>query len=356
MLAQETQDADQLQKSAAAAYRKGDYGAARPMLEQAWELVQQTPAKDPARYAILKQLSGVLSAAGDYAAAQNYVELAINWREAVVGRDDPKLPEEWIELSSLCQRQKDFPRAVALLQTAQNAHIRDNGLDSVLVADDFSRLALVYMGDQKPGLAAGELVRAIAIREKVLGADHPAILSELDRLGGAWLAVRNYPNAEAAFRRALVIRERLLGPNHGDLISTVEGLAYSLFGEKKYEEAEPVYKRLLALWVQSTGEAAHPMIALTLDKIAVFYRAQGRWDEGLDAAEKATAIRELSLANGLAQEASVRQAQGDKKEAARLFSQALNVLESRPEHDALRLQLETNLKDLQIEVKPRKKK
>src|SRR5262249_2326872 len=159
--------------------------------------------------------------------------------------------------------------------------------------------------------------------EQVLGADHPAILTELDRLGSIWIILREYPNAEDTFRRALVIRERLAGPLDSALIPTVEGLAYAQYGQKKYTEAEPGYKRLLNRWVLSTGAPYHPMVALTLDKMAVFYRAQDRWEEGTNAAEKANAARAIFLANGLGQEATARQAHGDKKEAARLFAQAL---------------------------------
>ena len=354
-LAAQEPDFDAMMKSAGESYSKGDYPAARQTLEQAWEQVQQTDPKNPKRYDILKQLSGVVSAAGDYAAAQNYVELAINWRETVISRDDPKLADEWIELATLCQRQKDFARSLALLQRAEAAHIRDNGAESLLVADDFSRMALVYSDDHKPALAAEPLERAIKIRETVLGAEHPAILAELDRLGAIWINLREYPKAEATYRRALVIRQRLLGPNDAALIQCVEGLAYALFGQKKYEEAEPFYKRLLTLWVLSTGDPTHPMVALTLDKVAVFYRAQDRWPDGTDAADKANALRGLFLASGLGQEATLREAHGEKKDAIRLYHQALSVLdESRPEHTALRQEIEKNLKELGVEVKPRK--
>lgn len=355
ILAQDQPDIEQLQKSARAAYSKGKYADARKDLERAWELAQQAPPKDPRRYDVLKQLSGVLSAAGDYPGAQGYVELAINWREIAVSREDPKLADEWIELAGLCQRQKDYDRALALLHQAQMTHIRENGPESLPVADDFSRIALVYMVQQQPELAAPPLQSAIAIREKVLGAEHPAILSELDRLGAAWITLREYAKAEDTFRRALVIRERLLGPTDAGLISSIEGLGYAQYGQKKFDEAEPNYLRLLALWKSSTGDPAHPMVAMTLDKIAVFYRTQDRWEEGTRAAEDATALRELFLANGLSQEATARQAHGDKKSAAKLFAQALGVLdESRPEHTELRAQLEKNLEELQIEVKPRK--
>lgn len=354
-LAAQEPDIDALRKSAQASYAKGDYPTARQALEQAWEQVQQADPKEPKRYEILKQLSSVLSAAGDYAAAQNYVELAINWRETAISRDDPKLADEWIELATLCQRQKDFPRALALLQRAQSSHIRDAGAESLPVADDFSRMALVYSDDRKPGLAAEPLERAIQIRETVLGAEHPAILAELDRLGAILITTRDYPRAEETYRRALVIRQRLVGPNDAGLIQSVEGLAYALFGQKKYAEAEPFYKRLLTLWVLSTGDPTHPMVALTLDKVAVFYRAQDRWPDGTDAAEKAGALRRLFLSSGLAQEATLREAHGDQKDAVRLYRQALTVLdESRPEHVALRQEIEKNLKELGVDSRPAK--
>lgn len=354
LFAQDAPDLDQLQKTAHASYLKGDYAGARQTLEQAWDLAQQTPPEDQRRYDILKQLAAATSAMADWAAAQNYVEFAINWRENI-DRNDPKLAEDYTELASLCQRQKDFARALELLGLSLRMHGKQ-GAPNLLMADDLSRIALVEMGQNKPLDAAPPLETAISFREQVLGAEHPAILSELDRLGSIWITLREYAKAEDTFRRAMIIRERLLGRNDAGLISTVEGLAYAQFGQKKYAEAEPNYKRLLGLWMFSTGDPIHPMVALTYDKLAVFYRAQDRWDEAVDAADRANALRAMFLSVGLSQEASARQAHGDKKDAARLFTQALAALdESRPEHVELRKQLEQNLKDLETELpKPRK--
>jgi tetratricopeptide (TPR) repeat protein len=342
------QDVDSLEKSARAAYSKGLYPDARKLLEQAWDGVQQTEPNDPKRYEILKLLSNVTSASGDYAAAQKYVELAIQWRETANGAFDPKLAEEWIELSTLCERQKDFARSLELLQLALKTHVRVNGAVSTQVADDFSRMALVYMDEKRPTQATPVLESAIDIREKALGAEHPAILPELDRLGEIWIAQREYEKAEGTFRRALVIRERLLGPEHSGLITTVEGLAYAQFGEKKYDQAEAGYKRLLALWLASTGDPAHPMVAMTLDKIALFYRETKRWDLGTENAEKAIALRAIFLANGFAIEATARQGHGDTKDAEYYLSSALAVLDqSRPEHQKARQILQKALDDLE---------
>src|SRR5579883_2131634 len=355
LAAQELPDYDALRKTARTAYAKGDFAASRQALEQAWELVQQSPPDDPKRYEVLKQLSAVLSASGDSATAQKYVEMAIEWRQNI-DRNDPKLADDYTELAAIVQRQKDYAKARELLGLSLRFHSRLNP-PNVMMADDFSRIALVYMEEKKPTEATPPLETAIAIREQVLGAENPSILNELDRLGSIWLALREYGKAEDTFRRAMTIRERYLGPNDANLIQTVEGLAYAQFGQKKYAEAEPGYKRLLGLWAMSTGDPTHPMVAMTYDKMAVFYRAQDRWEEGTTAAENGNAMRAIFFAIGLSQEATARQAHGDKKEAARLFAKALDALdESRPEHQEFHKQLEQNLADLQIEVKPAKKK
>jgi tetratricopeptide (TPR) repeat protein len=351
-------DIDALMKSAHSDYMKGDYPSARASLELAWTAIQLSPPAEPKRYDIAKQLESVLAAAGDYKAAQDYEELAINWRENIVGHNDPQLAEEWIELATLCQRLKDYDRAVELFVHARIAHVDHYGHESLQVADDWSRIALVYAAQvEKMEQAIIPLRVAIQTREKVMGAEHPAILPELDRLGSLLVTLHYYSDAEEAFRRALVIRERLTGKMHADLISSIEGLAYAQFGQKKYDEAEAGYKRLLALWISVTQQPDHPMIAMTLDKLAVFYRAQKREDEAVDAANQAIAIRGSFLATALDQEATERKIRGKKDEAAALLDRALAALDlTRPEHVELRKLIQKDIAELNApptpEVKP----
>ena len=89
------------------------------------------------------------------------------------------------------------------------------------------------------------------------------------------------------------------------------------------------------------------MVALTLDKMAVFYRAQERWEDAAAAIVRSNVIRALFLAAGFNQEAAFRLLRDDKKAAVRLFQKALNALDRTvSDHDELRLQVETNLKKL----------
>jgi tetratricopeptide (TPR) repeat protein len=351
-------DIDALLKTGNAAYRKADYAAARKSFEEAWAAAGELPQSDPKRYEILKELSGVVSASGDQDAAENYIELAINWRETVIGRDDPLIAGDLIELATICERKKDFDRAIAILQRVVGIHTKVRGnFENSDVADDISRIALVQSAQNKPEAAIPTLLTAIGIREKVLGADSPGLLPEFDRLGAAQITTRVYSDAETTFRRALVIRERIEGSQSPDLLTTLDGLAYSLFGEKQYDEAEVFYKRLLNLWLL-IGNL--PMIADTNEKIAVFYREQKRWDEGTEAAANAIALRALVSAVGLSTEATAWISHGDKAHAVELYRKALALLDpNRKDHDGLREQIEHVLADLDppkaTKIAPKKK-
>src|SRR6266705_554827 len=56
--------------------------------------------------------------------------------------------------------------------------------------------------------------RALAIREKALGPDHPDVASLLNNLAELYRAQGRYADAEALFKRSLAIREKALGPDH----------------------------------------------------------------------------------------------------------------------------------------------
>lgn len=345
LFAQAPPDLDALLKTGHAAYRKADYVEARKSFEAAWAAASRLPDNDPKRYEILKNLSGVLSASGANEDAQNYIEQAIAWRENAAGRNDPSLADDLIELAAICERRKDFERTIAVLQRAVGIHTKAHGdFENSDVADDISRIALVQVSQGKTEAAIPTLFTVIGIREKVLGADSPGLLSELDRLGAAQLSVRTYDAADTTFRRALVIRERVLGSQSADLLTTLDGLAYSLFGQKKYDDAEIFYKRLLNLW---TLIGNLPMIADTNEKIAVFYREQQKWDEGTEAAANAIGLRALVSAVGMSTEATAWIAHADKKHAIELYRKALATLDpNRKDHDGLRGQIEHILADL----------
>jgi tetratricopeptide (TPR) repeat protein len=336
----------QLTRDGDALYLKGDYEAARQTFARAWELALETPKDNPERYAILKRLTSVRAAAGEFADADNWLQQAITWRENTLGWNDHGIPDDLLISVGLCRGMKDFDRALVILRRVRSLHIDAYTADSAMVADDFSRIGGVYAEQKNIHDAVTAIDAALLIRTKLGGPLDPALIPDLDRLGEYHTMLRDYPLAEAAFRHVLVIRETLYGKTHADLISTVDGLAYALFGQKKYDEADPVYQRLIGLWEFSVGKD-HPMVAVALDKLAVFYAAQKKYPETRDALERSAAIRARFLAMGISQQATQAFAEHHQDEVKAFYQRGLAVLDPpNPINEDLRGEFEAMLKAL----------
>jgi tetratricopeptide (TPR) repeat protein len=113
-----------------------------------------------------------------------------------------------------------------------------------------------------------------------------------------------------------------------------------------------VYQRLLALWIASVGAETHPMVAMALDKIAIFYATQKKWDQAREATTRANAIRAYLLADGLSGEASQRIDEGKLAEAIPIYQRALKVLDiPNPIYDQQRAVIAAMEKELEKVVK-----
>ena len=62
-----------------------------------------------------------------------------------------------------------------------------------------------------------------------------------------------YADAEPLYKRALAVREKTLGPDHPDVAQTLNNLALLYYNQGRYAEAEPLYKRALAIYEKALG-------------------------------------------------------------------------------------------------------
>jgi tetratricopeptide (TPR) repeat protein len=187
-------------------------------------------------------------------------------------------------------------------------------------------MAQILMDQKQPDNAAAALGVALGIRTRLAGPLDASLLPVLDQLGAIQNGQHDYEKAESTYRHSLAIRETLLGKEDADLLAPLDGLAAACFGQAKYDVAEPIYQRLLALWIKSAG-GDHPMIAITLDKIADFYAAQKKYGQAKDSFDRATVIRTLFLANGLAAEAAEELSAENNEAAKALYQRVIKVLD-----------------------------
>jgi tetratricopeptide (TPR) repeat protein len=99
-----------------------------------------------------------------------------------------------------------------------------------------------------------------------------------------------YAEAEPLLKRALEIREKALGKDHPDTATILNNLAalYNLQGD--YAEAEPLYKRALDITEKALGKG-HPNVANILDNYADLLRRMNSEDEAAKLEARAAEIR-----------------------------------------------------------------
>jgi tetratricopeptide (TPR) repeat protein len=348
-----TSPVESLLKEGDRAFAKGDYDAARRSLEKALQIAQQLPADSPTRYDVLKRLTSTSAASGKFADAERFLTQAVAWRESTIGANDPKITDDLLLSVNLNMRTQEFDRALATAQRVQAMHVEALTSESIPVADDLVRIGQIYLAEKKPNEALRSLVTAIGVRTRLVGSLDPGLLPALDELNVAFRAIAGggsgglCPGCEGSYQQALAIRETLYGANSNELISTIEGLADVYSSEGMFSAAEPLYLRLLTLWESLVGKD-HPMVAVTLDKLVVFYTKEAEPEKARDALVRSVAIRARFFAVGLSHQAADAIAQNRQEQAKALYERALAALgPPDPANEELVAQIREALRKLQ---------
>ncbi len=173
--------------------------------------------------------------------------------------------------------------------------------------------------------------KALAIRRKVLGEEHPDTASSYNSLGQILYSQGRYAAAQPLYERAVASRRKVLGPEHPDTATASNNLAVNLQARGQYAEAQPLYERSLASRRKALGEE-HPNTAASYNNLAENLRAQGKYLEAQPLSEKALAIWRKALgeehpntAQGSNNLAFNLASQGRYAEAQPLFEKALAI-------------------------------
>lgn len=108
-----------------------------------------------------------------------------------------------------------------------------------------NNLAVLYGKRGKYKDAEPLCKRALEIREKVLGKDHPDVAKQLNNLALLCQNQGKYDEVEKYYQRALDIYESKLGPDDPNVAKTKNNLAGCYLKQGRYTEAEILYKQVL---------------------------------------------------------------------------------------------------------------
>lgn len=182
--------------------------------------------------------------------------------------------------------------------------------------------------------------RALAIREKVLGAEHPSTAQSLNNLGYLLQVRGDYERARSYLDRALVIREKVLGAEHPDTALSLNNLGNLLQTIGDYAGAKSYLERALSIWEKVLGPE-HPDTAFSLNNLGHLLDCMGDYTAARPYYERALVIREKvlgpehpSTAASLNNLGLLLQATGDNAGALTYVERALNIQEKvlGPEH------------------------
>ena len=196
--------------------------------------------------------------------------------------------------------------------------------------------------------AESMLRRSLAIREKALGPDHPEVASTLNNLAEIIKDQGNYAAAEPLYRRSLAIFEKALGPDHISVATSINNLALIISKQGKYAAAEPLYRRSLVI-VEKTLGTDHPHVATSLSNLATLLNAQGQLPtaesylrRSLEIYEKAYGADHPDVATSLSILATVLMNQGKHAASEPLIRRSLAILEETFGTDPLDVALSLN--------------
>ena len=225
----------------------------------------------------------------------------------------------------------EYDEALPLAKRALAIREKALGPDHPQVATSLVNLALLY--DKKGDYAQAESLyqRALMIYEKALGPDHPYVATSLSNLAGLYDKKGDYAKAEPLYQRALAIDEKAFGPNHPDVATDLNNLALLYNNKGDYAKAEPLYKRALAI-VEKLPGPIHSLVAITLNNLAELYRTKSDYAKAEPLYQRALAILEKTLGPNHPDVATARnnlaelyRAEGDYAKAEPLYKRALAI-------------------------------
>jgi TonB family protein len=121
------------------------------------------------------------------------------------------------------------------------------------ISSSLTNLGEIYFAkkDYKP--AKEVYLRLLQIQEELFGPEDVNLAFTLDRLAVVYFVGRNDGETETAYKRALALREKTLGPNDEQVAQSVFALGEFYRLRRKFEPAVQSYRRSLKLYGKLKG-------------------------------------------------------------------------------------------------------
>jgi non-specific serine/threonine protein kinase/serine/threonine-protein kinase len=161
-----------------------------------------------------------------------------------------------------------YEKSIAELERALDIKKRILGLDHPDTLLTMNSLATVFIRFGKYAEAESILREAVSRKKRVLGAENKQTLISMHNLGVVYYYQGKFKEAESLGRETLEVRKKVLGENHPDTIFSLGHLAATLGGQEKHEEAVKLYSEAKEKAMRIYG-SEHPETLRTVHNLAI---------------------------------------------------------------------------------------
>ena len=274
------------------AKQEGRYAEAATHLEEALGIAQTEYGATSSETALVHESLGhARRLLGDYTAAAGHVDLALASVRERHGDEHPKLAAVLQSQALILTRIGDHPGSEAANREALRLTEQAYGPDSPRLAYMLNDLGVSACGRGRYAEAEANYRRAIDLRVTAFGREHMLVTTVLYNLGTCLLhQEERRAEAAALFAETLAIRERLVGPEHPKVAFPLLGLGDLAADTGRLDEAEAYYQRALTIRETSLGPE-HPRVAFPLSALAELALKRGTPETALELAERALRLR-----------------------------------------------------------------
>ena len=263
-----------------------DYERAGRLAAEAVERLESDPGAEPRGRAEAWALrANTLGSQGRYQEAESAHRRAL----ALVGNEPPAVRARFMNgLGLALYSLGRLDESRDLLEQAFDIR-REYQPDSAELAESYNNLALLNATLDRNDRAREYYDRAIVLRRRVLGEDHPTTSFSLTNLASLLVQTGRPAEALPAFREALAIRKNAFGPDHPAVASVLYQMGWAHANLEQHRQARDYYERALAIRQDAMGER-HPSVAVLYNALGSVARAEGDHARALELLELALDI------------------------------------------------------------------
>jgi tetratricopeptide (TPR) repeat protein len=210
------------------------------------------------------------------------------------------------------------------------------GEEHPTTAQSYNIVAVNLYAQSKYAEAEQGYRKALDIYHKTLGEESPHSATGYDNLAANLNAQGKYREAGQGMRKALEIRRRVLGQEDAETATSYNNLAFNLYDQGQHPEAEQGFRKALAICRKVLGEEER-LTATCYSNVGLSLNAQGKYDEAAESYRKAldtrrkllgeehpdTALSYHNLAANLTAQGSYAQAEQGYRKALAVFRKVL---------------------------------